>query len=74
VEDAEDRQKKACAIFSEALRAFRQQSWDEAKEKFGQLIKSGEDGPSRFYVKYCERYKENPPGEGWNRAIPMEEK
>ena len=71
VEEAEEKQKKACAIFSEALRAFREQSWEEAKEKFHQSIKdSGQDGLTRFYLRLCEQYQENPPEAPWEGVIP----
>ncbi|MBI4523646.1 MAG: adenylate/guanylate cyclase domain-containing protein [Deltaproteobacteria bacterium] len=75
IEECEEKQKEAGAIFSEAIRAFRRRSWDEAKEKFRQSIcKSGEDGLARFYVKLCEDYKNNPPEEPWEGIIPMQEK
>jgi adenylate cyclase len=75
MEESEEKQKKACAIFSEALRAFRRQSWDEAKEKFHQAIHNSEtDGPARFYINLCEQYKKNPPEGAWEGVIPVEEK
>lgn len=73
--ECEDKQKKTCELFSEALRAFRRQSWDEAKEKFQASIEnSGEDSLSSFYQKYCDVYKKNPPGGGWNGQIDLVEK
>lgn len=75
VEESEEKQKKACAIFSEALRAFGRQSWDEAKEKFHQSIEySGEDGLSSFYLKLCEQYKNHPPEGPWEGVIHLQEK
>ncbi len=75
MEESEEKQKKACAIFSEALRAFRRQSWDEAKEKFHQAIQNSEtDGPAHFYINLCEQYKKNPPEGAWEGVIPVEEK
>ena len=75
MEESEEKQKKACAIFSEALRAFRRQSWDEAKEKFHQAIQNSEtDGPAHFYINLCEQYKKNPPEGAWEGIIPVEEK
>ena len=65
----------ACAIFAEALQAFRRQSWDVAKAKFHQHTKnSGEYGLSNYYLKLCEQYEKNPPGEGWDGVIDLEEK
>jgi len=75
MEESEEKQNKACAIFSEALRAFRRQSWDEAKEKFHQAIQNSEtDGPAHFYINLCEQYKKNPPEGAWEGVIPVEEK
>ncbi len=39
-EEAEEKVKSACAIFAEALGAFKRQSWDEAREKFSESLKS----------------------------------
>jgi adenylate cyclase len=75
MEESEEKQKKACAIFSEALRAFREQSWEAAQEKFHQSIKhSGENDLARFYLKLCAEYQKNPPEGPWEGVIPMEEK
>jgi adenylate cyclase len=66
---------KGCAIFAEALNTFRSQSWDEAKEKFHQSIETlGEDGPSLFYIKICEDYRQNPPGDSWDGVVRMDKK
>jgi adenylate cyclase len=74
-EDVTESQRRACLIFAEALAAFRKQSWNEAIEKFRQSIGClGEDGPSQFYIKVCDQYKENPPGEGWNGVVLMDQK
>jgi adenylate cyclase len=74
-EESDEKQRKACAIFAEAISAFRRQSWDEAIEKFNQSIENlGEDGPSLFYIRLCEEYKKNPPEEPWEGVINMEKK
>jgi len=74
-EEADENLKNACAIFAEALGAFRSQSWDEAREKFSRTIeKLGEDGPSRFYIKLCEDYKQNPSQEQWDGVVRMDKK
>jgi adenylate cyclase len=74
-EESDEKQRGACAIFAEAMGAFRRQSWDEAIEKFYQCMENlEEDGPSLFYVRLCEQYRENPPGEPWDGVIHMEKK
>ena len=74
-EEVEEKIRSACVTFAEALDAFKRQSWDEAREKFSEsLEKLGEDGPSRFYMKLCEDYKQNPPGEQWDGLVRMDKK
>jgi adenylate cyclase len=75
LEESDSKLKNACVIFSQALGAFRKQSWDEAIEKFNQCIGIlGDDGPSRFYLRLCEGYKKNPLGEPWDAVIQMDKK
>jgi adenylate cyclase len=75
IEEADDTQKESCAIFADALAAFRQQSWDQAAEKFQCAMgHSGIDGPARFYLKLCDEYKANPPGDGWDGVVVLDEK
>jgi adenylate cyclase len=73
--EADEAQKNGCAIFAEALQAFRQQSWRVAKAKFHQDMEtSREFGPSNYYLKLCEQYEKNPPREGWDGVVELEEK
>jgi adenylate cyclase len=75
LEKAAEEQKQACAIFSEALRAFKAQSWDEAGEKFRRSAgPSGEDRLALFYLRLCEQFKRHPPEAAWEGVISMEEK
>jgi adenylate cyclase len=74
-EESNGNLRDACAIFAEGLNAYRRKFWDEAIEKFHQSIeKSGEDGPSRFYITLCENYKRNPPGEPWDEVVHIDRK
>jgi adenylate cyclase len=74
-EEVEEKVRSACVIFAEALGAFKRQSWDEAREKFSEAFRRlGEDGPSSFYMKLCEEYKRNPPGEEWDGVVRMDKK
>jgi adenylate cyclase len=75
VETPEEKEVSAYTIFAEALGAFKRQSWDEAKEKFNLTAEIlGGDGPSAFYMRMCERYRENPPAEPWDGVVEMESK
>ncbi len=70
MKDSDQQQKSLCVFFSDALDTFKKQSWEEAINKFNELIKSfGEDGPSLFYLKLCKQYMEKPPGETWNEVV-----
>jgi adenylate cyclase len=74
-EDSDEQQQNLCDIFSEALRAFRKQSWRETIKILNEIMKTyGGDGPSRFFFNECEKYMENPPGERWAGAIRMDRK
>ena len=74
-EEVDEKVRSACVIFAEAMSAFKKQSWDEAKEKFSKSLEQlGEDGPSRFYMKLCEEYKQNPPQEQWDGMVRMDKK
>ncbi|MGA1870040.1 MAG: CHASE2 domain-containing protein [bacterium] len=74
-ENGSKRQRSLCEDFNKALDAFQRQSWEEALERFHDLIKEhGDDGPSRYYNKLAERYKENGLDNGWDGIIRMEKK
>ena len=75
MDEVDEKAKESCSIFADALAAFGRQSWDEAAEKFHHAIENSDnDGPARFYLKLCEDYKKNPPGDAWDGVIVMEEK
>jgi adenylate cyclase len=70
IENSNEEQRRLCATFSEALRAYRRQSWEVAIKIFYESIKIHRDeGPSVFYLEFCEKYRENPPGEMWNGIV-----
>lgn len=73
--EADERQKAGCAVFAEALAAFRGQCWEEATGKFRRCIDIlGRDKPSDFYIEQCRRLKESPPGESWDGVVRLSEK
>jgi adenylate cyclase len=74
-EEATEEQRTVCRLFEEALDAFKSRDWNEAIVKFGDIDKrSGGDGPSQFYIRLCEEFRENPPAEDWKGEIVMEKK
>ena len=75
MEECEETQERACAVFAQALRAFRARSWREANEHFAHCIDLlGEDPLSRFFLNLCSQYARNPPESSWAGIIAMEEK
>jgi adenylate cyclase len=75
LEEADGKQKAGCAMFAEALAAFRKKSWDEAAEKFRGCLESlPGDEPSRFYMRLCEQHKNHPPEETWDGVVNMDTK
>ncbi|MGA1867264.1 MAG: CHASE2 domain-containing protein [bacterium] len=73
--ESDEKQRRACAVFAEALDAFRRQLWNEAIEKFHQTIEHlREDNPSQFYIKLCEQYEKETPQGPWEGVVNMEKK
>jgi len=75
LEEADEKQRRICAAFADALHAFRERSWAEAADKFFQgACEIESDGPAHFYMKLCEHYRVNAPDDAWQGVISMEEK
>jgi adenylate cyclase len=67
--------KEACAIFADALQAFRNQLWDDAAQRFHRVIATrGDDKLSRFYLERCAAYQQHPPADPWDGVLLMDEK
>ena len=74
-DESSERHRNLCDFFSEALRAYRRQSWEEAIDKLEASLQiSKQDGPSLFYLRLCEKYRENPPGERWDGLVRFHKK
>jgi adenylate cyclase len=75
LEDSDEKQKQACAIFADALAMFRQREWAEANKKFHRCIELiATDNLAYFYLRLCNEYLKHPPEESWAGVIAMEEK
>lgn len=74
-DEADFVRKEAVRAFSVGLDAFRRRRWNEAIEAFHAYIAGyGDDGPSRFYLQLCERYRSEPPPDSWEGVIAMSQK
>jgi adenylate cyclase len=74
--DVTPRDREQCAMFAEALAAFRRGAWPEAMRLWreGLRARGGEDGPSRFYLRWCEAHAGEPPGADWDGVVRMDQK
>ena len=74
-DESSEKHRNLCDFFAEALRAYRGQSWEKAIDKFKASLQiSKQDGPSLFYLRLCEKYRENPPGESWDGLVRFHKK
>lgn len=74
-DESTDQQVSLCTIFSQALKAYREQSWEKAMNLFYQTIRiNGQDGPSIFYINLIEKYRKSPPGKTWDGVVRMDKK
>ncbi|MGV8712887.1 MAG: CHASE2 domain-containing protein [Nitrosomonas sp.] len=55
-----------CGIFASSLQAYQSQRWDEASGGFKEILRLfPADGPSRFFLTLCERYRDTQPLPPW---------
>ncbi len=74
-EDADEAQRSLCGHFTDALTAYRMQRWEEAMARFRELMKAHEDdGPSRFYLRLCEKHRQDPPRGDWDGVVTIRRK
>jgi adenylate cyclase len=75
LEASAEKQRQACAIFTDALALFKQHRWNDAKARFhGSIEILGADSLSQFYVKLCQEYLIQPPQGSRGDVIRMDEK
>ncbi|MGA1842730.1 MAG: CHASE2 domain-containing protein [bacterium] len=75
LEESDNDMKKGYEIFSEALQAYRNRSWEKAIRLFYQSFKIlKEDNPSMFYIKLCKGYIKNPPKKEWAGLVSLNKK
>jgi adenylate cyclase len=62
-------------IYNEGLELYAEMRFEEAIEKFNSALELvDDDGPSITYLKRCEYFRDNPPGEDWDRVFELTEK
>jgi adenylate cyclase len=62
-------------IFASGLMAFERGGWDEAETCFKRVRQMDEnDGPSRFYLQLCRKFRKSAPGDDWNGTVHLQNK
>jgi adenylate cyclase len=65
--DVPDQNRMMVEIFERGLKAFRERDWDRAEKRFQDADKiTGDDGPSRLYLRRCTLYRKHPPPPEWD--------
>ncbi|MCG2715055.1 MAG: adenylate/guanylate cyclase domain-containing protein [Candidatus Marinimicrobia bacterium] len=60
------------AYFTKGIELYWDRQWDEAIEQFQQSINvTGDDPPSKVFIRRCKIFKENPPGDDWQGEFIM---
>jgi adenylate cyclase len=68
--------RERCAIFAGALSAFRRGAWSDAVRLWEESLRSsgGEDGPSRFYMQWCQAHAVESMPANWDGVVRMDQK
>lgn len=62
------------SVFDHAIELFQSGEWEKARQEFARVLEyKPDDGPSHFYVMYCDSNKTATP-ENWHGVINMGEK
>ncbi len=62
------------AHFTAGLAGYKGMQWDRAIKEFHEGIKIKEDEVSKMYLKRCQHFKKNPPGEDWDGVFTLKSK
>ena len=68
-EDVPDQSRIMVEIFERGLKSFRERDWNRAEKRFQDADKiTGDDGPSRLYLRRCALYRKHPPPPEWDHV------
>ena len=74
-EEFKEEQKNLCRVFVRGIDAYQRQSWGEAIDFFSAVLKlDNTDGPARFFLALCEKYRANPPATHWDGTVYLNKK
>jgi adenylate cyclase len=70
-----EEQKSLCSVFARGIDAYQRQAWGEAVDFFNEALKlDNSDGPSRFFLALCEKYRADPPATHWDGTVYLNKK
>jgi adenylate cyclase len=70
-----EEQKSLCSVFARGVDAYQRQSWGEAIDFFNGALKlDNTDGPSRFFLALCKKYRTDPPANHWDGTVYLNKK
>ena len=73
--EIDDKLRSVVERYTQGLRAYRNQGWDEAIGHFSAALSVDPlDGPSQSLLNRCEDFKVRPPGKDWDGAFAMSTK
>ena len=74
-EEVKEKQKSLCNVFARGIDAYQRRAWRPAIDFFNGALKlDSTDGPSRFYLELCEKYRAEPPAPHWDGTIYLNKK
>ena len=76
VADTTERDRDRCDMFAQALAAYRRGAWSEAMRLWREMLRAhgGDDGPTQFYIRWCEAHSSEAPGANWDGVVRMDQK
>jgi len=67
-----DRKNQAIQFFSQGIEHYLSQNWELAIKYFKQALEADHmDNPSKRYLRRCEQFLNNPPGDSWDGVYTM---
>ena len=60
--------------FAEGLTGYKAMEWDRAIKEFRAALQVKDDEVSKMYMKRCQHFKKNPPGEEWDGVFTLKTK
>ena len=67
-----EKKNQAIQYFSQGMENYFSQNWEMAIKYFKQALETDHmDNPSKRYLRRCEQFLNNPPGDNWDGVYTM---